>query len=155
MKTNKKINQRFWDKVKKTKKCWIWKAGKFNTGYGSFRIRNHMLPAHRVSWLLVYGFIPKNQCVLHKCDVRECVNPNHLFLGTKVDNIRDMIHKGRDNKAIGEQNGFSKLNESQIKKIRKSYKNGNSSYAKLAKGFDISASTVGHIVNKQNWKHVK
>jgi hypothetical protein len=87
--------ERFWAKVEKTDSCWPWRAG-VNKEYGEFNFGNNwMRQAHRVAWELTHGPIPDGLCVLHKCDVPLCVNPDHLFLGTKLDNVRDMIAKGR------------------------------------------------------------
>jgi len=80
--------------------CWLWRGGvqKSKTrgrgGYGWFWLGKAQ-HAHRVSWLLHHGPIPEGKCVLHRCDVRRCVNPAHLWLGTKADNNRDRDAKGR------------------------------------------------------------
>src|ERR1700677_546104 len=93
--------KRFWSKVKKTRKCWLWMAALDGHGYGKIMIGSRKdnsrkyRSAHRVSYELTKGKIGKDLCVLHKCDVRHCVNPNHLWLGTKRDNTQDMIRKGR------------------------------------------------------------
>lgn len=89
--------ERFWPKVHKTSGCWIWMAAKGTNGYGRFHrgTRNHWEPAHRVSWILTCGSIPKGMFVLHHCDVPLCVNPAHLFLGTHRDNMADAVTKGR------------------------------------------------------------
>jgi hypothetical protein len=75
--------------------CWIWIGHDNPGGYGAVRVGRKMLKAHRVAWMVHRGPIPKGMCVLHKCDVRPCINPDHLFLGTYADNSRDMIAKGR------------------------------------------------------------
>ncbi len=96
---NKTIRSRFEDKFVKTDpdKCWIWLAGKRgNNSYGGFKPYTKYNPvlAHRFSYQLYVGDIPSNLKVLHKCDNPLCVNPNHLFLGTQLDNIKDRDKKG-------------------------------------------------------------
>lgn len=75
--------------------CWLWIGACDSVGYGNFRIKNKSWKAHRFSWTIHNGIIPDGLFVLHKCDVRPCINPNHLFLGTHLDNMRDMHAKGR------------------------------------------------------------
>lgn len=88
--------ERFWSKVNKsTDGCWHWAATKNPSGYGSFWIAGKIMLAHRIAWLLTGHAIPDGLWVLHRCDVRDCVNPSHLFTGTRHDNIDDAIQKGR------------------------------------------------------------
>lgn len=75
--------------------CWIWTASTRPSGYGQMGVGYKTCHAHRVSWKLHRGLIPKSLCVLHKCDTPACVNPEHLFLGTQKDNIQDAVKKGR------------------------------------------------------------
>lgn len=92
---NREQEKRFWAKIEKTKSCWIWKAALTN-GYGVFGIGGQSIEkAHRIVWILKRGPIPKGMFVCHRCDVRACVKPAHLFLGTVYDNNDDMIAKGR------------------------------------------------------------
>jgi hypothetical protein len=102
---NKKtLVERFWEKVSKDsdrhfaldgKKCWEWR-GALTKGYGQFGVGGGKLQyAHRFSWMLHNGEIPEGKCVLHKCDNPGCVNPDHLFLGSHADNMKDMASKGR------------------------------------------------------------
>lgn len=88
---------RFWAKVNKKGKnqCWEWTAARDPFGYGRFGLNGKICTASRFSWELHYSPISKGMCVLHKCDNPPCVNPNHLFLGTRSDNVADMIAKGR------------------------------------------------------------
>lgn len=90
---------RFWNRVNKTEDgCWEWTGSKLPTGYGHLKFDNIQTYAHRVSWSLCVGEIPDGLCVLHHCDNPCCVKPDHLFLGTMLDNMHDRDAKGRNNK---------------------------------------------------------
>jgi len=75
--------------------CWIWFWSAMSTGYGDFRLNKRHHLAHRASYEVYKGPIPEGMHVLHRCDVKSCVNPDHLFLGTNLDNIQDSVRKGR------------------------------------------------------------
>lgn len=88
--------KRFWEKVEKTETCWIWKAFKNKQGYGRIGLSSgKCINAHRVSYVIHKGKIPEDQFICHTCDNPSCVNPDHLFAGTRQDNIDDMIIKKR------------------------------------------------------------
>lgn len=87
---------RFWAQVQKSNECWLWTGAKQTTGgYGIMHVSNIRHRAHRFSYELHNGPIPPGLCVLHRCDVPACVNPDHLWTGTRADNTKDMIKKGR------------------------------------------------------------
>jgi hypothetical protein len=90
------LTDRFWEKVEKGDGCWLWKGQIGTPGYGTLSVsHNRKRSAHRVSWELHYGTVPDGMCVLHRCDNRPCVRPDHLFVGTLLDNNVDCIKKGR------------------------------------------------------------
>lgn len=90
------VEARFWSKVNKTDGCWLWTGARKNKqGHGNMRVGNRNVCAHRVSWTLAHGDIPVGSWVLHKCDVPACVNPDHLYLGTQKENMRDASERKR------------------------------------------------------------
>jgi hypothetical protein len=139
--------KRFWDKVQVTKGCWTWLACKNSNGYGTFTAYRKTYGAHRFSYELHFGEIPKGMCVLHSCDNRLCVNPGHLFIGTHSDNHNDMYAKKRCSRA-GENNGRAKLSNKQIKEIQEEYSSKGTYQEVLASKFKVSASTVSYWICK-------
>lgn len=98
--------------------CIEWAGCKHEFGYGILRVHNRNVYAHRLAWELAHGSIPDDMHVLHKCDNPPCINPTHLFLGTQVDNVVDMLKKGRHAAARGELSGRAKLTEEQVRAIK-------------------------------------
>lgn len=162
--------KRFWDKVniKNETECWDWTAYISNSGYGLFWLNNKMISSHRVAYALSINnldFLNSNvdyhlnnnnfDCVLHKCDNKICCNPNHLFIGNNKDNINDKVNKNRQQHMIGSLNGYAKLTEDDIIKIRKSYvprKNGG--LKSIADMYNISITNVHDIITRKIWKHI-
>lgn len=120
-------------------------------GYGRFGQKGY---AHRGMWIAVNGPIPDGMFVCHRCDNRRCVNPDHLFLGTHAENMRDMVRKGRSNKAKGSAAGPSKLTEHDVSIIKWCLDAG-VTQDKLAKLYGVSQSAVSGINVGRTWKHVK
>lgn len=141
---------RFLSHVNKTPTCWLWTGAVNDKGYGWVSRTRALGPtrAHRLSWELHEGNIPKGKCVLHKCDVPLCVNPGHLFIGTKKDNTQDMLRKNRAPK--GEICSWSKLTEKEVKEILRSIE----SQRTLAKRYGVIQQTISSIKRRIIWKHV-
>lgn len=141
--------QKFLSFVEKTGSCWIWKGKIESRGkrYGTWNNKK----AHRVSYEFFIGDIPKGMCVCHKCDNPKCVSPNCLFLGTHLDNMRDMIIKGRN--AYGERAFNAIYTESDILKMRNLYDKG-ISIKEISINFKANYRTVRGIVQRRRWKHL-
>ena len=139
--------------------CWLWLAARSSYRYGcigvprnrcSYPVKFTMVHAHRVSWQLHRGKIPKGLSVLHKCDIPLCVNPNHLFLGTQEDNVRDMEKKKRARHPRGEKAGRAKLTEAKVRTIRKSKK----PVKELADKYGVTRGAIRFILLRVSWRHV-
>lgn len=146
--------ERFWSKVNKTEDCWLWIGAKNNTNYGYIRVGDKMKNAHRVSWEITNGPIPKDLFVLHKCDNPSCVRPDHLFLGTHQDNMTDKKSKGRAIGRPGENHHNSKFTEKDILKIRELFDSGKMREVDLCEHYNVKQSTMSAILLKRTWKHV-
>lgn len=136
---------RFWNYVKISEDCWEWTGKIASNGYGIFQIREHHYLAHRISYLLENGYINPSLCACHTCDNRKCVNPNHLFMATQSDNIKDMVKKKRNNPPTGEKEWFD------VFTIRGLYKKGKTQ-KELAEKFNISTKQISIIVNNKQWR---
>lgn len=152
---------RFWAKVdvRGEDECWVWTASVAGGGYGQFGLRHgKTVPAHRLSWEMANGTIPDGLWILHRCDNKPCVNPNHLFLGTRQDNVDDMMAKGRHwiRPCKGEQNGRAKLTDAQVKEIRARWATGVESQSAIARDYPmISRIKVSEICRGKAWAHVE
>lgn len=161
------LRERFFEKVDKTGTCWLWTGMKNRKGYGRIGISRGvgMKLAHRISLELHGVRVPDEMCVLHTCDVPSCVNPTHLFLGTRADNNLDMRAKGRANyvawkyvkpeqRARGEDVAKT-MTDVKVKELRIEYANGNTSFVKLGKKYGIGRTTVENIIKRRKWAHVQ
>lgn len=148
----KSLEERFWSKVAKGGGCWEWtRYREPDWGYGIFRAvpGESMQKAHRVSWEIAHGPIPEGMQVCHRCDNPPCVRPDHLFLGTHLDNMRDRNAKGRqsrDGSTPGENSTSAKLTDEQVKDIRDRYLAGGVLQQDLAAEYNISQTQISRIV---------
>lgn len=146
------VSDRFWSKVNKTEACWLWQGNKYTSGYGQFYYteahKEHTVATHRVSYQLAKGEIPPGLLVLHKCDVRNCVNPDHLWLGTYKDNMIDCVAKGRNAKT---PITARKLTQEQADTIRTEIKSG-LSRRQLSFRYKISMSSIYQIERGNTYK---
>lgn len=148
------VDDRFWRFVNPCPNtgCFLWGGGLYTAGYGSFMLptpkgwRSHY--AHRVAWELVNGPIPPGAHVLHKCDVRWCVNVDHLFPGTNAENVADMIAKRRH--SYGERHTSAKLTEAQAREIL----TASGTQVEIAARFGVSRGAVSDLRRGTKWKHV-
>jgi len=150
--------QRFWSRVDKTGSCWLWLGARNKGGYGHSRYANGRNgDAHRVAWTVTNGDIPDGLMVLHSCDNRLCVNPAHLFLGTQLDNMRDMDAKGRRRTVThdqrGELNGTAKLTKAIVLSIRELHESG-ISQREIGRKLGVTAGNVWAIVHRKSWNHI-
>jgi len=144
---------RFMDKVdQQPDGCWRWTAAKFSNGYGAFRLGDRQLKAHRFSYATHVGPIPDGLHVCHKCDVKACVNPDHLFLGTAADNQADMVSKGRQGRrGLAMRDRAPKLTAETAAEIRRRYAAGGIRQIDLGREFGVSQTMVGLIVRGERW----
>lgn len=134
--------------------CWYWTGSLNIFGYGMLSVtsKEKVRGAHRVSYEIFKGKIPKGLNVLHSCDNRACVNPDHLSLGTQQDNMDDMQRKGRRVTLIGERCHNSKLNESQVREILSM--KGKMRVPEMVKKYGVIHQTIYQILNRKTWTHL-
>jgi hypothetical protein len=138
-------DQRFWSKVQKSDDCWEWQGPRNWKGYGEHSVNCKAFKAHRYSWMLHYGEIPKGMQVCHRCDNRGCVRPDHLFVGTNSDNQRDAVTKGRGPSA--------KLSSEDVRLIR-GLLDLRVSATEIAFRFGVSRSAIMRVKHGQAYTYV-
>jgi len=132
--------------------CWLWQKAIIKDGYGQTYLVRKAIRAHRASYAVYVGDIPKGLCILHKCDNPRCCNPSHLQLGTVDENVKDRVNKGRG--AIGSRVGMSKLSDDDIPKIL-DLRRGGMILVDIAKIFGVSYTLVSMICRGRIWRHVR
>lgn len=147
------LEERFWNKVRigSEHECWEYQGHLNKSGYGIFgvwspRSRQHRtVLAHRQAYALWHGAVPKDLCVRHKCDNRACCNPAHLVPGTQLDNMTDMVERGRNT---------SVLTESQVIAIREAYLNGAVKQKTLAAMLGVTRAAISSAIKGKNWRRL-
>jgi len=125
--------------------CWLWTRQTHRSGgYGRMTVDGKKRPAHRVSYEVFIGPIPDGLFVLHRCDQPACVNPDHLFLGTHEDNMRDMVRKNR-------HHGYPRLTKQQVIEIRRAHRDGERG-ASLARRFGVVHGTITLLIQRHTWR---
>ena len=147
------IDCRFWSKVEvdEITRCWNWKASLCTSGYGQFhapRQRIRPYPASTFIFRHLFGVTQEKPWVLHRCDNRKCVNPDHLFTGSLHDNMADMVSKGRQ--AHGQRCGHAKLTIQQVREIRAAI----GKQKDIADVYQVTFSTVSAIRARKTWRFV-
>lgn len=154
------IEKRFMEKVSKQPDgCWLWTAAIVKAvGYGRFGMKSYEVDyAHRASWRLFRGDLPKGMYVCHKCDVRSCVNPDHLFLGSHRQNMRDAADKGRvriprQSYASDETHQVAKLTNEQVLEIRATEPWKRGDRGSFAKRFGVCPATIWNARTGRSFK---
>ena len=156
------IKTKFQEKYTVDKKtgCWLWNGGLDKVGSGTIKYEGKDYRAHRLSYQMHTGIDPAGVCICHKCDIRHCVNPEHLFLGTDRDNIDDKVKK--DRQAKGESQGLSKLKDADVVLIKqfclRHPPESGSPYSPgtfLARWFGVTGQTISYIRLGKTWKHIE
>lgn len=132
--------------------CWLWQGLVRADGYGYLFFAGAQRRAHRVAWMLFRGEIGSGLAVCHKCDVRACVNPEHLFLGTPDDNAQDMVAKGRTLR--GEEHISAKLTAEQVSRIKTMLAEDRMHVSEIARQFGVAYTTIQAIKTGKTWRHV-
>lgn len=152
---DKTLIVRLLEQTKVTKKCWLWQGNTSNGGYGKIRYNGKAEQVHRLSMFAFNDFdLNSKEFICHKCDVPNCINPDHLFIGTHQDNMTDMANKGRAHKRLGENNASAKLKNKDAVEIIERLTKGESCTA-LAREFKVSKSLIHKIKQGKNWKWLR
>lgn len=155
------MSDRFWSRVDRTGKCWVWVGRRNPKGYGQCSVRDEEWLAHRLSWAMANGPIPSGALILHHCDNPPCVRPDHLYAGTHSDNTRDMLARGRTAHLVGPPLAYrgrsafvrTKLTPESVRQMRADRSGGMSERA-LASKFGVGVATAHAVVSGESWSDV-
>jgi hypothetical protein len=147
------FRKKFWNQTKKNKNGCVEWTGMHREGYGRINYKRKTYGCTRLVWEWEKGKIPENKIICHSCDNPACVNINHLFLGTKADNMMDCVKKGRKLGLLGEKSPRARLKDEQVIKIKKLIKSG-IALKEIARDFKVSKTTIHYIKSGRCWKHV-
>lgn len=136
--------ERFWATIDKTETCWISRTNPSGT-YGRLQMAGKQRLAHVVAWIITYGQIPPGKKVCHNCDQPKCARPDHLFLGTHAENMRDMVRKGRNKPRFGLSNNLAKLTDAQVIEIKRALASGAKTTRELATENKVTFQSIWRI----------
>lgn len=152
--------EKFWAKVDRSggpDACWPWTRSGLPSGYGQAWVDGKLRYSHRVAFEVTKGPIPLGHFVRHQCDNPPCCNPAHLLNGEPVENVHDMMRRGRDRRPVfhGAGHPRSLFTDAEVAAIRARYDAGGTSIPKLAAELRVGKSTIGYIVQGKTWAHLK
>ena len=134
--------------------CWLWNGSTHPRGYGQLSFGHRVTKAHRLAWELKNGPLPAGKMALHRCNVRCCVNPDHIYPGTAADNTADMMRAGRGHSMPGAIHPKTHLTEQDVLRIRKDYWEDGVSRKMLRETYQLSRGGLDAIIYRKSWKHI-
>lgn len=149
MDADERIRESGWDVTESG--CWEWRGPRNNKGYMHLGFDGKIVGVHRLAYETWVGPIPEGHVVMHSCDNRSCINPDHLRTGTQRENLEDMTAKGH--RAVGERNGMAKLTAELVRKMRAEFSTGETAAA-IARRYGVGETAAWNVVHNNTWKEV-